>query len=341
MSAILKNLTDADLPEKTASGRVLKILHDEPRKLLSVNLELDELVPMTELLSAADTLSAELGAEVTLYPKYHQSLFNGDYIFDIIELLKRKIMGVNGYFEGAELSNDDNTYEITLSSGGKGLLSGLGIEKKIESYVKGFFGVNITVTLSSDNELDVDEYVNKEQSAPVEQITVAPAPPPKSSGWNGGGNGGGGYGRSRRPQFLDEPTEIALGFENEHFGGTASLFYGKGNFDPPAPMSEPFGDQDEATVWGTVFKTEEKVSRDGKTLIFTAYFSDKTSSHIIKIITGVENTEAVKKNIASENRCWSRANSSSTASPRHSIYVRAPLPPFRSRRARIKPSKSA
>ncbi|MDE7362597.1 MAG: PolC-type DNA polymerase III [Oscillospiraceae bacterium] len=299
MSATLVNLVEeVSLPEKIGNGRVVKIMRDEQKDILNINLELDELIPMTELLAASDTLSMKLGTEVTMYPKYHSSLFSGDYIFDIIELLKRKNRGVNGYFEGAELSNDDNTYEITLSSGGKSLLSGLGIEKKIETFAKGFFGVNITVTLSSDNELDVDEYVQQEQNAPVEQITVAAPPPPKSGGYSGGGNSGFGGGRSRRPQFLEEPSEIALGFENEHFGGTVKLFYGKGNFDPPVPMSEPFGDQDEATVWGTVFKTEEKVSREGNTLIFTAFFSDKTSSHIIKIITGVENTDAVKSNIA-------------------------------------------
>ncbi len=297
------NATLFDLPltvgisDVIGKGRVLKILRDETKNILNINLELDELVPMTELLAASDRLSAALGTEVTIYPKYHISLFSGDYIFDVIELLKRKNIAINGYFEGAELSNDDNTYEITLRSGGRRLLSGLGMEKKIESYVNGFFGMKITVVLSSDNELDVDEYILQEQSAPVEMVSVAEAAPaPKERSFSSGGGGGGG--RSRRPQFAAEPSEIMLGFENEHFGDTAKLFFGKGNFDPPAPMSEPFGDQDEATVWGTVFKTDEKVSRDGKTLIYTAYFSDKTSSQILKVITGVENTDAVKGNIA-------------------------------------------
>lgn len=297
------NATLFDLPltvgisDVVGKGRVLKILRDETKNVLNINLELDELVPMTELLAASDTLSAALGTEVTIYPKYHMSLFSGDYIFDVIELLKRKNIAINGYFEGAELSNDDNTYEITLRSGGRRLLLGLGMEKKIESYVNGFFGMKITVVLSSDNELDVDEYILQEQSAPVEMVSVTEAAPaPKERSYSSGAGGGGG--RSRRPQFAAEPSEIMLGFENEHFGDTAKLFFGKGNFDPPAPMSEPFGDQDEATIWGTVFKTDEKVSRDGKTLIYTAYFSDKTSSQILKVITGVENTDAVKGNIA-------------------------------------------
>ncbi|MBD5129920.1 MAG: PolC-type DNA polymerase III [Ruminococcaceae bacterium] len=294
--AMLRELPEtAKLSEAVGKGRVLKILRDETKNILNINLELDELVPMTELLSASDMLSAALGTEVTIYPKYHKSLFGGDYIFDIIELLKRKNIAVNGYFDGAELSNDDNTYEITLRSGGKTLLSGLGMEKKIESFVNGFFGMKITVVFSSDNELDVDEYIMQERNAPVEKVSVTEEPRPIPSG----NQGYGGYqNRSRKAKFNAEPTEISLGFENEHFGNTAKLFCGKGNFDPPAPMAEPFGDQDEATVWGTVFKTDEKTSRDGKTFIYTAYFSDKTSSQILKIITGVDESDVVKSNIA-------------------------------------------
>ena len=62
-------------------------------------------------------------------------------------------------------------------------------------------------------------------------------------------------------------------------------------------MLESFNDQDEATVWGSVFKTDERTSRDGNTLIYTVYFSDKTSSRIMKIITNVKNTDVVKSNL--------------------------------------------
>ena len=62
-------------------------------------------------------------------------------------------------------------------------------------------------------------------------------------------------------------------------------------------MAEHFGEGDEVTLWGEVFKTEDKTSRDGNTFIFTAYFSDKTSSEILKIITAIENADVIKSNI--------------------------------------------
>lgn len=289
-------LEGIDLPQNIADGRVQKMVRVQSKNTLNISLELDELVPMSELLSAGDMITAQLdGTEVTLYPKYHISLFTSEYIYEIIELIKRKNVSVNGYFDGAEIAGDDNTFEITLKSGGRQILSGLEMDKKIAAFVQGFFDKNITVILSSENEMNVEEYIKQEQSAPIETVSITEEAP-KSAG-KFAGNGGAGR-RGGKAQFLSEPENITLAFENPNFGSSAKLLYGKDKFEAPAPMSEPFGDQDEATVWGKVFKTDERISRDGKTLIFTAYFSDRTSSQIIKIITPAENTDAVKANIS-------------------------------------------
>lgn len=299
LSDLIENI---EFPQAIADGRVLKIVRTNSKNTMSISLELDELMPMSDLLATGDKLAAALGcADVTLYPKYHISLFDWEYIYQIIELIKRKNISVNGYFDGAEISGDDSTCEIALRSGGKQILSGLEMDKKIASFVQGFFGKAVSVILTSENELSVDEYVRNTQDEPVEKVVISePAPKPQynNNGYGGGAAKNGGARRGGRPQFLTEPSEITLGFENEHFGSTAKLFFGKGDFSAPVPMSEYFNDQDEVTVWGTVFKTDERVSRDGKTLIFSAYFSDKTSSQIMKLITSVNDTDAVKENIS-------------------------------------------
>ena len=277
-----------------ANGKVIKIVSDEAKNIMNINLALDDLVAMDELFKVNDLLSKELdGVNVTVYPKYHSTLFSGDYIYEIIEMLKKKNISINGYFDDAEISNDDNVYEIALSAGGIRALEGLGMDKKIESYVKGFFDRVIFVKLSSQNEFNEEELLNTD--VPTVVINDVPPPAPKPQ------NGNSGRGRSRAPSFADEPEEIALPFHNEHFDSTAKLFFGKGKFTAPEPMSEPFGDHDEATVWGKIFKTDERTSRDGNTFIYIAYFSDKTSSQILKIITDSKNADTVKKYVAKGN----------------------------------------
>lgn len=295
LSELVENV---EISSTVADGKVLKIVRNNQKNNLNINLELDELVPMSELLDAGDKLAAALDcADVTIYPKYHISLFDQSYIFEIIELIKRKNVSVNGYFDGAEISGDDNTCEITLKSGGRQILMGLEMDKKIAAFVRGFFGKNISIELTSDNELSMEEYVQNSQNEPVEKVVINEYSAPQPQYGNGGGYQGGSR-RGGRPQFLSEPVDLTLDFENEHFDSNAKLFFGKGKFTEPLNMSEFFDDQDEVTVWGKVFKTDERVSKDGKTFIYTAYFSDKTSSQILKIITSVDNTDAVKSNVA-------------------------------------------
>ncbi len=301
MSAKISELFDTlTLPQSVADGRVLKIVYTESKNTLMMNVELDELVPASELIALGEQLSAALdGTEVSVFPKYHSSLFTADYLIEIIALLKSKFAAVNGYLDGCEITDDGSTYEISLTSGGRDILLGMEIDKKIEKYVRGFFGLGITVVFTGTAELDIEQVLAAEQSVPVPVISLTPPPSAgenKFSGGNGGGaprSGGGG----RRPSVLTEAKEIMLPFESDKFESKAQLFYGKGISEEPLRMSESFNEGDEVTLWGEVFKTDEKTSRDGNTFIFTAYFSDKTSSEILKIITPTENSDVIKSNI--------------------------------------------
>ncbi len=293
MAKLFELLDSVKLPENIGNGTVLNIVSNKEKTDIKINLSLDELTPMAELFSASEIISAAIKAEVTIYPKYHESLFETDYIYEIIELLKKKMISVNGYFDGAKINDDGSTFEITLKNGGKKVLMGLGIENRIQNYVRGFFDKQIKVILSSENELDIDEYIKQENSTPTEQISISPVEEKKSEKKSFRG------GRSRNPQFLEKPVEIILGFDHEKFGKKAMLFYGKDNFKYPENMSENFSEADETTLWGTVFGiSDEKTSRDGKTYIYSAYFSDKTSSAILKILTGVENKDVLTSNVA-------------------------------------------
>ena len=58
MSAKLSELFDGlTLPQTCAEGRILKIIHDQQNKELLINLEMDELCPAAEILTAEKQLS--------------------------------------------------------------------------------------------------------------------------------------------------------------------------------------------------------------------------------------------------------------------------------------------
>ncbi|MBQ9947202.1 MAG: PHP domain-containing protein, partial [Oscillospiraceae bacterium] len=300
MAAKISELFDkVELSPAVADGTVLKLIYNETKNTLMINLALDDTVSASEILSLGNTLTQYLdGTEVSVFPKYHSSLFNTDYLYEIIAILKAQFGTVNGYLDNAEITDDGSTYEISLKTGGRDILLGMEIDKKIERYVRGFFGVSISVVFTGNAELDLEQVVKEEQSAPLPVIMLTPPPAAgenKYSGGNGGASRSGG--NSRRPAVIKEEKEILLPFESEYFESKATLFYGKGISEEPLRMAESFNEGDEVTLWGEVFKTDEKTSRDGNTFIFTAYFSDKTSSEIIKIITPAENSDTIKSNI--------------------------------------------
>ncbi len=301
MSAKLSELFDTlTLSPSVADGRVLKIVYTESKNTLMMNLELDELVAAEELLSLGEQLTKSLdGTEVSVFPKYHASLFTADYITEIISLLKAKLAAVNGYLDECDITDDGSTYEISLKRGGKDILLGMEIDKKIEKYVRGFFGLAINIVFTGTEELDIEQVLADELAAPVPVISLTPPPAANENKFQGGNGGQRSGGGGRRPSVLAEAKEILLPFESPKFESKAQLFYGKGISEEPLPMSEAFNEGDEVTVWGEVFKTDEKTSRDGNTFIYTAYFSDKTSSQILKIITPSENSDTIKSNIKS------------------------------------------
>lgn len=297
-SVTLSKLFDGlDLPQTAANGTVLKIVYTDQKNEILINLGLEELCSAAEILTAEKQISSSVGgATVRIYPSYHESLYTPDYISEVLAILKDRNGAVNGYLDNAEINDDGETCEISLKSGGRDMLLQMEINKKIESLVRGFFKKQIHVEFTGVSEVNMEEYLKAEQSAPLPVIKLAPPAPAPSENRYQGGNGGKGGGR-RGPAVLKEAKEIKLPFESDKIESNASLFYGKGISEAPLMMSETFGEGDEVTLWGEVFKTDEKTSRDGNTFIFTAYFSDKTSSEILKIITQTENSDIIKSNI--------------------------------------------
>lgn len=298
MSAKLSELFEGmNLPETVAGGTILKIVYTEAKSEMMINLGLDELCPAEELLTAEKKISAAAdGTTARLFPSYHESLYTPDYITEIIKILKDRNAAVNGYLDGAEISDDGDTCEISLKSGGKDILIQTEVDKKIQRLIRGFFKKDIRIVFTGVENLDLKEIVNQaEQAVPIQVKAYTPAPSEPSEKKFQGGRGG--YSGKRGASVLKEPKEIILPFESERMEQKAELFYGKGINEAPAKMSEGFGEGDEVTLWGEVFKTDEKTSRDGNTFIFTAYFSDHTSSEILKIITPTENSGTIKSYI--------------------------------------------
>lgn len=303
MAATLKSLFgNIVFDEKIAEGTVLSIVHKKQSRSLIFQLSLAETVPFSILFDAAERIKAELNSgKVSIYPKYSADLFTSDSISGITDFLRHEGENVNGYFDDAEIKIDGNKCTIELKHGGGDLLLGDGIDGKIRKFAKGFYGVDIEVDFTGKTSIDLDEYsermaeelaslpvppppppapVSQESAVPYLRRNDSPAPQKKSF--------------SRGPVIHNPPEAMTLLFSHESFRDEAELVVGKPINDPPMKMSELTGDMENVTLWGEIFDIEEKTIKDGQFTIKKVSFTDRTSSHILKIFSATEKADAYK-----------------------------------------------
>ncbi len=77
--------------------------------------------------------------------------------------------------------------------------------------------------------------------------------------------------------------EMRLMFDFDKFESDAKLVMGKPINDPPTAMNMVMSELDDLTVWGKIFNVERKETKNGRSTIITAAFSDRTSSMMMKL----------------------------------------------------------
>ncbi len=291
--------------EKAAGGDVLKIQRKKADNSLIFQLALSERVPFSALFDAADKIRAELECgNVSIYPKYPAELFDGDAVLDIANFLRREGFNVNGYFDDAAVELHDGNADIVLQHYGADIMTTEGIDAKIKKFAKGFYGVDINVNFTGRTTLDLDEY-SKEVAEKDAALPVPPPPPkpeqsasPANGSKSSSGAGGGPADKkrtySRGPVIHDPPEDMKLMFENEHLAEDAQLVVGKPINDAPIKMKDLISEQEDVTVWGEIFQTEDKTVKDGKYTVKTVFFTDRTSSQIMRVFTATEKADAYK-----------------------------------------------
>lgn len=288
---------EIELGQAVSRSELISVLHKNKENSFSLQVKSDELISAEEMNSAADKIKKYLGVnEVRIYPKYPEGLFCAEYLYDIIKMMKYKPGVVNGYLDDIEISDDGETFEITLKNGGMEILLHEKVDKEIAKLAKGFFGVSITIAFSGVTMLDVEAYKEKQaqESENLPKIVIGkslPIPdeaPPERGREQPGARGDFSPKRSyggRNPEALNPTQKMKLMFTHEKFTEEAELILGKAINDPPRPMIEVTSDESGVTLWGEIFDVEKKSVKQGQYTILMVSFTDYTSSHILKLFT--------------------------------------------------------
>lgn len=289
LSELLEN---TNLSDKIGNAPVYTIAHDKAENELIFQVCFDELVPSAVLLENAGMIQKDFpDCNVSILPKYDSGLFQADYIAETINLMRKSFAEINGFLDEVEICDDGETYEIDLKNGGFDILTARGIDREISKRIKLFFGINIEIKFTGKLQNDIDDKPEEK----LEKIIIGITPPPQEKGNYSGSFSGGNV--RRRNNAIDEEKPITLPFTHPKFEQEAVLIYGRIIDEEPSDMSEPVSEEDLVTLWGEIFSVNERTSKDGNTLIYSLYFTDRTGSQILKVITKTERGAIIKSNL--------------------------------------------
>ncbi|MCL2107966.1 MAG: PolC-type DNA polymerase III [Oscillospiraceae bacterium] len=285
-----------NLPAELADKHVISAVHESGSGLFILQILSDELISAESINKTADIIKTELGVrETRIYPKYPGELFSGEYIHEIIGIIKPFPTYTNAakaVLDGVEVNDDGEVFEITLGGGGREILMSEKVDNEIIKLVRGFFGVTIKVDFANPVSFEHSISDSQEEKIPV-FVSTKPIETVKNYSENNGEkryNGG-----RKTPKTLQDSKEITLPFKHEKFSEAAQLIFGESIQNPPVEMISLSGETENIVLWGEVFSFENKSVSQGKNASISVGFSDGTSSQTMKIFTSAKNADGFKQ----------------------------------------------
>ena len=188
----------------------------------------------------------------------------------VTSIVKNRIIASNGYLNNAEYTLTGKNLEIRLQYGGEDVLLEAECDKEIEKVIHQIFGVECKVTLTEgdfNNEEAIDEmqkHVDEEMRRAA-KIAVPKATP--------------------KEHIVKEGFPIYLETQKAVYGNIIRT----GNLQNLKDINIESG---AVAVWGEVFGTDVRTTRDGKNNIINFNITDKTYSYTVKIFERCENAKS-------------------------------------------------
>lgn len=220
-------------------------------------------------------LSRAVNVNISIACDETRTGFTTEYMEMLISILKSRNVVANGYFSDADYKLHGKELLVSLKKGGKNILEGANCHTELEKIIRAVFGVDITVTLvqgefNTESAIDemqkkVDEEIRREKNIPAPTLPTEAGEP--------------------KPHVIKEGFPIYLETQKAIYGNLIR----HSNLQHLKDVNIESG---AVAVWGQVFGTEVRTTRDGKNNIINFNITDKTYSYTVKIFERCENAKS-------------------------------------------------
>lgn len=285
-------LPDYKIPEIIAEGIVNSVDLDTNTRTMDLHVTFSKLVERRALFDAENRLQrSKLGLSlVKIMPKFAKDMFTVEYYPQLILQLSRQIASLNGSLRNSKAEfKDGSRFIITLEHGGEIILKNKKVDKALEKLIADEFDIKVNVefagvlAIESENAVFIEKELQNQETArraeAVEEMEIYESSMKTAD--------------SRKQVRKDAAVSVEIRDGETRLPkivpSSVHPLYGSAIRESKfEPISNLGADTGKTIIWGDVFFTDVKTTKDGKRNIYSFYITDYTGSMSIKVLEDVK-----------------------------------------------------
>lgn len=280
---------------KNAEIKIAKI--DSAKRTMRLCLGLSALVDASELFEIEKILEGSalnLNA-VYVEPVFAEGLFTVDYYPQLILHLKRIIPSLNGSVADSSATVNNNVLTVNLRHGGETLLHAKGFDTELENMIARQFGINLLVEFDGVLSLEADDPIYIEKQKKFEEDKLREKQIEQLEDYESSMETAV-QSQNKRKKAAAKTVEIREGASlyPQVLPQSIKPLYGSSVSGKLVHICDVNPESGRVLVWGDVFDSEVKTTRDGRNNIITFSITDYTGSTIVKVFDEVKNCKPLE-----------------------------------------------
>lgn len=279
-----------NIPQQIEGGEIEAVKINSARRIMDIKVRFDSTVSR-DLLFETENKIKELPLGLSnayIKPVFPSGSFRPDYYPELVKELKRRNTSLNGSLNDSSVVVDDaQNLTVNLCHGGAALLKAQGFDKNLRSIIMEEFSQSFSVAFDGVLAVSVDseQYIQRQniiEEKHKREAMIASANKEEAI-----------QEAAKRKKDREVTKTIEIRKDEYYYpcviAGSAKPLYGS-TFSSKniTPISNLASDSGRVVIWGDVFETETKTTKDGRKNIITIKITDYTGSMMVKVFDEIK-----------------------------------------------------
>lgn len=297
------------ISELFQNAEITNIIYEKNLRKITINLRLNNLVDRQSIYFIEDEIknSTLSPYSVNVRPKFNSNLFTTEYYPQLVIQLKRDTPSFNGSLNNSSISINGDNLVVNLCHGGKDILQKKGFDKALSKIILDEFDLNFKVNYSGVLNIDTDEPISITKQETLIEKQIKEKSITQMEDYESSMETAKKRAEDREKNKTSEVKEKTVKVNKSIEIRTGDLLYPQlvtGSYKPiygtvgkekPVSIKNLTEDLGIAVIWGKIFNTESKLTRDNKYSITTYSITDYTSSIVVKVFDNPKKTECLNE----------------------------------------------